>query len=192
MINVYDFDGTIYNGDSSIDFYLYCLKRNPSIVLLLPIQVFGILMCKLKLKNKEYAKEKFFCFLKKIKNIDNYVNDFWKKNDCKIKKWYLDQKDKTDVIISASPEFLLKPLKKRLGIDRVIASKVNKKTGVFESKNCYGEEKISRYEADMKKKNNIKCFFSDSIRADRPMMEYSMNSYLVDGDNIKKIEKEDL
>ena len=192
MINVYDFDGTIYNGDSSIDFYLYCLKRKPSIVLLLPIQVFGILMCKLKLKNKEYAKEKFFCFLKKIKNIDDYVNDFWKKNDCKIKEWYLNQKDKSDVIISASPEFLLKSLKKKLGIDRVIASKVNKKTGVFESKNCYGEEKISRYEIETKKKNNIKCFFSDSIRADRPMMEYSMNSYLVDGDNIKKIEKEDL
>ena len=26
-MNVYDFDGTIYNGDSTIDFYLYCIKH---------------------------------------------------------------------------------------------------------------------------------------------------------------------
>ena len=24
---VYDFDGTIYNGDSSIDFFFFCLRK---------------------------------------------------------------------------------------------------------------------------------------------------------------------
>ncbi|MBQ8131217.1 MAG: hypothetical protein IJ193_01860 [Bacilli bacterium] len=27
-INVYDFDGTIYDGDSSIDFYWFYLRKN--------------------------------------------------------------------------------------------------------------------------------------------------------------------
>lgn len=187
MKNVYDFDGTIYDGDSSVDFYLYCLKRKPSIIFLLPIQILGIILYKLKIKNKEYMKEKYFCFLKKIKNIDDYVDDFWNKNKCKIKKWYLNQKDKSDVIISASPEFLLKPLKKILGIDRVIASKVNKKTGFFESKNCYGSEKIVRFEKEYRNKKNLISFYSDSIRADRPMMEYAKDAYLVNGDNVEKI-----
>lgn len=187
MKNVYDFDGTIYDGDSSVDFYLYCLKRKPSIIFLLPIQILGIILYKLKIKNKEYMKEKYFCFFKKIKNIDDYVDDFWNKNKCKIKKWYLNQKDKSDVIISASPEFLLKPLKKILGIDRVIASKVNKKTGFFESKNCYGSEKIVRFEKEYRNKKNLISFYSDSIRADRPMMEYAKDAYLVNGDNVEKI-----
>lgn len=26
-VNVYDFDGTIYDGDSTIDFYKFCLKK---------------------------------------------------------------------------------------------------------------------------------------------------------------------
>lgn len=26
-MNVYDFDKTIYDGDSTIDFYLYCVKK---------------------------------------------------------------------------------------------------------------------------------------------------------------------
>ena len=32
VMNVYDFDGTIYNGDSTIDFYIYALKSKPSII----------------------------------------------------------------------------------------------------------------------------------------------------------------
>ena len=141
MINAYDFDKTIYDGDSTIDFYIYCLKRKKSIIFLLPIQVFAMILYILKIKDKEYFKEKFFIFLKKIPDVDLYVRDFWKKNIKKIKKWYLDQKEQTDVIISASPEFLLKPLKKKLKIDKIIATKVNKKTGKFESKNCHGQEK---------------------------------------------------
>ena len=132
MINAYDFDKTIYDGDSTIDFYIYCLKRKKSIIFLLPIQIFAMVLYILKIKDKEYFKEKFFIFLKKIPDVDLYVRDFWKKNIKKIKKWYLNQKEQTDVIISASPEFLLKPLKKKLKIDKIIATKVNKKTGKFE------------------------------------------------------------
>ncbi len=31
-MNVYDFDGTIYSGDSTIDFYLFCLRKQPEIL----------------------------------------------------------------------------------------------------------------------------------------------------------------
>ena len=185
MINGYDFDGTIYDGDSSVDFYFYCLKRKPIIIKYIFVQFFGILLYSLKIKKKEYMKEKFFSILKSIDNVDEYVEDFWSKNYKKIKTWYLNQKDKTDVIISASPEFLLKPLEKRLGVT-VIATKVNKKTGKFESKNCHDYEKIRRYE-ELYKGKNIKAFYSDSIKADKPMFEYAEEAYLVDGDKINKI-----
>ena len=33
---VYDFDGTIYDGDSSIDFFLFCLKKNIKVIFYLP------------------------------------------------------------------------------------------------------------------------------------------------------------
>lgn len=65
MLNVYDFDKTIYDGDSSIDFYLFCLKRKKSIILLLPKQVFAMILYKLKIKDKEYFKSQFFSFVKK-------------------------------------------------------------------------------------------------------------------------------
>ncbi len=186
MINAYDFDGTIYDGDSSVDFTIYCIKRKPSVLIKLPTQVVGVLLYKLKIKDKEYMKEHLFSYLQLIDNIDEYIEDFWDKHYKKIKKFYFEQHEKSDVIISASPEFLLKPLEKKLKIDRVIATKVNKKTGKFESKNCHDYEKIKRYE-ELYEKNTIEKFYSDSIKADKAMLEYANEGYLVKKDDIKRI-----
>ena len=186
MINAYDFDGTIYDGDSSLDFYLYCLKRKPSIIIMAPIQLWGVLLYLLKIKNKDYMKERIFSFLKRMDKLEEFIDDFWKENDKKIKDWYREQKENTDVIISASPEFLLKPLEKTYKF-YVIATKVNEKTGKFESKNCHDEEKIRRYEELFSKK--IKKFYSDSIKAEKPMLEYAKEGYVVTGNDITKYEK---
>ena len=35
-IDVYDFDGTIYDGDSTVDFTLFCLRRHPGVLAGLP------------------------------------------------------------------------------------------------------------------------------------------------------------
>ena len=32
LIDVYDFDGTIYDGDSTVDFVRFCLRRHPSLL----------------------------------------------------------------------------------------------------------------------------------------------------------------
>lgn len=187
MINAYDFDGTIYDGDSSVDFYLFCLKKNKKVLLQLPIQIWGTILYIFGIIEKTAFKEKIFSFLKRIDNVDDYIKEFWNKNEKKIKPWYLEQKKSTDVIISASPEFLLNPLKKKLKIDRVIATKTNKKTGIFESKNCHDYEKIKRYE-EIYKDKKIKAFYSDSVKADRAMLEYADEAYLVKGDKVSKID----
>ena len=185
MINSYDFDKTIYNGDSSADFYKYCLKKNKKILLQVPVQLWGTILYILKIIDKTKFKERVFSFLKRVDDVDLYVDEFWKEHYKKIKKWYLEQKERTDVIISASPEFLLKPLEKKLKVN-IIASRVDKKTGKFLSKNCHDYEKITRYEELYDKK--IKAFYSDSIKADRAMFEYAKEAYLVTKDKVEKID----
>ena len=182
MINVYDFDNTIYNGDSTLDFYFYCLKKNPKIIFLIFIQIFGFIMYKLHIKNKEFFKEKFFVFLNKFNNIDKLVNDFWNKKEKNIKKWYLNQKKDSDVIISASPEFLLKPICNKLKVN-LIASDVDKKNGKFKTKNCYGKEKVNRFKKECNKK--IDSFYCDS-KSDRYIAKYAKKAYLVKGNFIKE------
>ncbi len=41
-----------------------------------------------------------------------------------------------DVIISASPEFLLRPICNRLGIRHLIASRVDARSGAYDGQNC--------------------------------------------------------
>ena len=47
-MDVYDFDGTIYDGDSSIDFYLFCLKKNIKLLRYIPGQVLYAILYKFK------------------------------------------------------------------------------------------------------------------------------------------------
>ena len=40
-MNVYDFDGTIYNGDSTRDFVFYLIKKYPRMIRYMPAFIFA-------------------------------------------------------------------------------------------------------------------------------------------------------
>ncbi len=182
MAKVYDFDNTVYDGDSSIDFFLFSLKNHKSLIRFFPLQSIGFILMKLKLINKEKGKSAFFSFVKGLKDVDREVLEFWKQSFSKIKPWYIAQKSNTDIIISASPDFLLNPLKNLLDINLIIASPCNKSCGIFYGKNCYGKEKVSRFKTECPE-INIEAFYSDSV-SDKPMKDISGQSFLVYGDKI--------
>ena len=124
-----------------------------------------------------------FLSLKGIKNIDKKIEEFWLRNEKKIKQWYLNQKNKEDVVISASPEWLLSPIINKLGIN-LIATKVNKETGRFNSLNCYGKEKVKRFKEKFPNVE-IENFYSDH-HSDTPMFLISKNAWIVKGEKIEK------
>lgn len=176
-MNVYDFDGTIYDGDSTLDFYKHCLKSHPCIMLLLPKQFYSFVLYKLNRVDKTQFKETFFCFLKKMADVDDAVFKFWDLHESKIKTWYKAQQQQDDVIISASPEFLLKEICKRLNIELLLASQIEKNTGVFSGKNCYGKEKVNRFYQTFPEMK-IDNFYSDSY-SDLPMAKIAEQAYIV-------------
>ncbi|MBS5984158.1 HAD-IB family phosphatase [Clostridium butyricum] len=181
-MNVYDFDKTIYAGDSTLDFYFFSLKKNPMLIRFLPIQIIGFIKYMFGMYSKLQFKEKFYSFLKGIKDVDSMVELFWNENQDKIKDWYLKSKEESDVIISASPEFLLNNICRRIGIKHLIASEVNKNTGICEGENCYGEEKVLRFKKYFEK-GEIKKFYSDSL-SDAPISLMASERYIVNGNNI--------
>lgn len=181
-MNVYDFDKTIYDGDSTLDFYFFSLKKSPMLIRFLPIQIIGFIKYMFGMYSKLQFKEKFYSFLKGIKDVDSMVELFWNENQDKIKDWYLKSKEESDVIISASPEFLLNTICRRIGIKHLIASEVNKDTGICEGENCYGEEKVLRFKKYFEK-GEIKKFYSDSL-SDAPISLMASERYIVSGNNI--------
>lgn len=181
-MNVYDFDKTIYKKDSSVEFYLFALRKKPWLVFYsLPIQVVAFIKYKLKLISKEILKEKYFCFLKYI-DTRSMVEKFVKKEKMNIANWYLKQKRLDDVVISASPEFIVKPFMQQFNIQNVIASQVDEKYGVFFTKNCHGKEKVKRFK-EKYKIEEMEKFYSDS-QTDKPMAQMAKMAFIVKGEEI--------
>lgn len=176
-VNVYDFDHTIYDGDASMDFITYCLRRYPRSWKYLPSQAFVIGLYVLRLRSRKQVKQVAFAFLREIKNIDSVVNNFWKTHEHNIKPWYLNQRHSTDLIISASPYFLLAPIAKKLGISSPIATEMNPKTGKIIGENCRANEKVIRlrkYDPAIK----IDSCYSDSL-SDMPLLSLAKHAYIV-------------
>lgn len=185
-INCYDFDKTIYDGDSTIDFYWYCLKKRPYIIISIPIQLYGIIGYKLGLCSKTKMKEKFFSFVRLIPNIEKIIKKFGEVHSHKLKKWYLEKDHSSDVIISASPVFIIKSITTGIKVLDVIASDTSEKTGKFLLPNCYGEEKVIRFKEKFPSNCfEIRRFYSDSI-SDLPLARIAEESFLVNDNTISK------
>lgn len=182
-MNVFDFDGTIYNGDSSIDFWLFCIRKYPGILRFFPRQFFGGLLFSMKHITKEEFKSCYFSFLKEFSDIDPVVKDFWNMNEHKIKDLYKNLQNEDDCVISASPRFLLEEICRRIGVKNLIATEVDKKTGKLLGKNCHGKNKVAFYQEKFRDVK-IESFYSDSL-SDKPIAEISRNAFFVKGDKIK-------
>jgi len=175
-IDVFDWDKTLYKKDSTIEFYKYCIKKKKSLLKYLPIQLSYFVLYKMKIVKKIKFKEKFFIFLKSI-NTDMLVEDFWNNNDVLIRKELINNSRNEKIVISASPEFLLKNITKKVGIDKLIASKVDKNSGKFNTDNCYGIEKVNRLK-QVEDDFEIENFYTDSI-SDIYLAQISKRSYLI-------------
>lgn len=183
---IYDFDGTIYDGDATIDFYFYCLKENKKLIKYVLIAFINILLALVRIKKEKDVLESFFKFVTEIDDIDLKLTKFWKINNKKIKQFYLNKKNKNnDIVISASPTFVLEPICKKLKIKDLIATNINKKTGELTGLDCRHKEKVRRlYEKYIN--ITVKEAYSDSF-IDKPLMDIANAAYLVRKNKIKKL-----
>lgn len=181
-MNAYDFDKTIYNGDSTRDFYIFCLKRHKGIIKTFPALISAFARFYIfKRGTKTDFKQVMYRFLRYV-DIEKDLYDFWESHKFNMKPWYYDIQKEDDVIISASPEFLLEPICKEIGIKNMMASKVDCHTGIYDGINCHGKEKVRRFYEKFPD-GKIEKFYSDSY-SDTPLAEISEEAYLVKGDKL--------
>lgn len=183
-MNVYDFDETIYDGDCTRDFVFYCMKNYPIMLFAWPKLVVYAPLFLLKIIKKTVFKEKLYSFLKYIPNSEEVCDTFVSQNIHKIKGWYKEQQREDDLIISASPEFLIKRFCEKAGIKNCMASIVDIHTGKYTGLNCYGEEKVRRFDEHYQR-GTIEKFYSDSY-SDSPLAAISKEAYIVKDDLIRR------
>ena len=188
-MNVYDFDNTIYDGESVVDFYLFLLKKNPRLISFMPKMVWMLIKYKACLVSEEELLKKAqryaISLLPYIKD-SRVVSEFWNENQKKIKKFYLDRHREDDVVLSASCNLLLDEMCRRLGVKTIISSEVDVDTGEI-LQVCFRNKKaeiFKKYFPDAV----IDNFYTDSMN-DRSMFSLAKHIYLVKGNKVKEIEK---
>lgn len=182
---LYDFDGTIYDGDSGVDIFFYAIRKYPKILRRIPGMLFYCLKYLLKLCSKEEAKSKIFSFVQDIPDIDQFVLDFWKGHEKKLKKFWTEKEShKKDVIISASARFWLEWVADKYEVHDLFASEIDKRTGELKVKNCHGKQKVKLF-YEKYPKAIIQEMYTDSVH-DLPLIEEAKEGFLVKKNKIYK------
>ena len=187
-MNVYDFDNTIYDGESCFDLFKFYIKKDPSLMKLFPkvAKAFSrykkgeVGLSEMVSKYAPMAEEKLSAI-----DFENEPKEFWDKHMHKIKPFYKQLQREDDLIITASPDFHMEEIAKRLGIKHCLTSKVNKESGKIEFI-CIRQNKITAFRKLYGDKE-IENFYTDSPENDAPLIEIAKHAFVVKGNKITQV-----
>lgn len=188
-MNVYDFDNTIYNGESVLHFFFFYIKKTPYLIKYIPKVFFALFKYKAGKITVEQALEKYAPFVeeyfKKIPDIEADSVDFWNSHMKNIKPFYKELQKEDDVIVTASPEITMKEICRRLGIKHCVGSIIDEKSGRI-TRLCLRSRKIPAFLSAFPAAH-IDNFYTDSPKNDAKLIELADNAYKVSGNKIIKI-----
>ncbi len=178
---VYDFDKTVFRRESSFLFYRYCVRRHPRLLKHLPRIGLYALMAKLGRCSLTRFKEEFHRYLTSLADTEALLESFWDRYEHCIPAWLPPLLPQGGLVISASPEFLVEGLCRRLGL-AVMGTRMDIRTGKITGQNCRGGEKPIRFRAEYPDAP-VDAFYSDSM-ADAPMAALAEKAWLVRGNRL--------
>lgn len=154
-IAIFDFDKTLYKKDSMIEFCKFIYKKYPWRTFIILFQLFGLLAYLIRIISKKKFKEFFLLYIYGIKpeKLFEQLNYFWEKEfPVNFSKELIDKiafhnkYDNETVCISASPDLFINLICLKIGIKKIIATKLEYRKYFYfiKGENCRGEEKISR------------------------------------------------
>ena len=190
-MNVYDFDNTIYDGESFVDFFFSYIKVKPAAAKMIPKVLFATVkyeLGKITVQQvfSDYAPliKKFICDYDKW---EEFTVKFWDNHMHKIKSFYNEVRKDDDIILTASPELTIKEIASRLGIKNIVCSKVDYETGEI-TRLCMRQNKITALIEDFGEDLEIDDFYTDSLKNDGFFAKKAKRVFFVKGNKIRQIE----
>lgn len=177
---IYDFDKTIYSKETSMAFMFFFLKRHRYLI---PKFILNLTLILFNIKDLKKVKNIFFSIFKGM-DIENDINLFWEKEIKNIYPYFFEEikENRKDadllILISASPDFLLEPIYKKLGFDILISTKYSNFTLI--GKNCKKNEKLKRL--NELGSFDVLCFYSDSL-SDLPLFNIAKKKISINKGN---------
>ena len=188
-MNVYDFDNTIYDGESCFDLFLFYLRKNPGLLRLLPqvINGFG------KYKKGQVTAEAFLQTyaplveekLREIEDIEADMRAFWDTHEKRIKPMYASLRQADDWIITAAPDFSMREVCRRLGVTHCLSSRIELPSCKITHFNLRANKVRAFLEACPD--GHIDKFYTDSPQNDAPLIEMAQSAFVVRGNRITQV-----
>ena len=187
-MQVFDFDNTIYHGESTFDFAMFIIKRKKSLLKCAPgitLLLIKYKRCKMNALEFQTELEKFTGpFLQNKEFIKKSVQDFWQKNRKKLDQNIIKKIKKHDVILTCSPSFLIKEIENDLNTKNIVATEIDIDEGKIHFLN-FGKNKVKIFQEKFPKKK-IQTVYTDSYN-DKALMDVAKNVYLVKKGKCTKI-----
>ena len=192
-MRVFDFDGTIYDGESLFDLYLYSARHDPKVFrYIAPVLRYAVKykLGRATLEQMEYGvgkmTEGYLAELsrsKRVASVEQLVDDFWDRYYARIKPWYQPESD--DVILTASFDLTVGEACRRLGVRNLEASEVDVGTMKVTYLN-FSTNKAKRFRELYGPDVVIDEFYTDS-KFDQPMIDMARHAFMVKGNTITQV-----
>jgi len=189
-MNVWDFDNTIYRGESGIHFFWYYIKRKPSLLRHAPKVFRGVIDYKAGKIGVDdvYHRvgEVLSIFMKEAggKDLATDSRDFWDKHEHRIYPFYFQLQQPDDLIISAGPKQSLHEICGRIGVSHYLGTVINEHEKRLEFV-CFRENKVKAFHRHYPDAQ-IENLYTDSYN-DKPLMDIAKHVFLVKKGKVTQI-----
>jgi len=186
-IAVFDFDGTLFQGDATKDFCWFYYRKNPLKSYYFLVQLAYWFINHLGLMSTTKFKSKFIAFLNNndAKQIEDLLTLFWEQKRAFVREHLLNEITELKkngvhiVVVSASPELFIKDFCLTLGIDAVIGTQLMVKNNKYSLlKNCRGKEKLVRLKQAIPGFEIVSAYSENED--DTALLKLAKNGYWVD------------
>ncbi len=182
LIDVYDFDRTIFKHDTYSEFFRYvCTRHHPWMWILLIFPLVGLLVMLLIPWDMRIGKTITFIPIRCM-YAPQIMEEFWIEMARRgwIAPWFKPRENDVPVVIcTASPKFMVEPLLQGvLQVDCLLATELNPHTLRFSGRNNRGKEKARRIRAQFPG-CQVRIAGSDSVNHDRPLLRMALRPTLV-------------
>ncbi len=179
-MNVYDFDKTLFWGDSEDRFFDY-LSRQKGYGFHVARFHFYEFLADHKLIHKTFARQRQYRVLIRIRrkdDLDRLLNAYWDEVEKYLMPWYEKVKRPDDVIASGTPRFIMEPIVKRMGLKNLVATEMDTYTGKITGRFAVAEGKLENF-LKQYTKDDIDLFYSDAY-SDHFLADIAKQAYIVD------------
>lgn len=189
-VDIYDFDKTVIPYDSALHFWFWSMIHRPWTLILLPFQLFWGTLMLLKILPVPKFKKIAFNFVALI-NTEKSVKQYWDKHEKDIYDFFKPEnrtQERKCVVISASPDFLIEEIARRLKVDFCIASPHSAKNGHLIGTICRRDKKVDKFKEKFPDAE-VENVYSDSLEHDKYIFALGKRCFLAKKGILTEIDK---